>query len=156
MISRLLILSFAYLLAGNRQSTSPPIVIVNVKESIVYFGKSTLVPIGIEVKAGYHIQADKLNDESLIPTTLGVKEDKSITISNIEFPPSKKFKLEGSDLYLDVFDGKFIIKLFLSPIEKSKPGKYVLSARLRYQACDSKSCLFPRFVDFLIPVELKQ
>lgn len=155
MLSRLLILSFAHLLAGNRQLTSPAVVTVTVTESIVYDGISTIIPIWVEVKKGYHIQANRVNDESLIPTTLEVNDDKNITISKQEFPPSKKFKLEGSDTFLNVYDGKFLIKLFLSPVAKTQTGKYVLGAKLRYQACDSRSCLFPRVIDFLIPVEVK-
>jgi len=152
MIIRLLIISLAYLLAD---LTSPVIVTVNVAESIVYAGIAAMIPISVEVKEGYHIQANKVNDESLIPTTLEVNADKNITINKQEFPPSKKFKLEGTDTFLNVYDGKFLIKLFLNPVAKTQTGKYVLEAKLRYQACDSKSCLFPRVIDFLIPVEVK-
>lgn len=155
MISRLLIISFAYLLAGNMHPTSPAIVTVNVTESIVYVGISTMIPIWVEVKKGYHIQANRVNDESLIPTTLEVSDDKNITISKQEFPPSTKFKLEGTNTFLNVYDGKFPIKLFLSPVAKTQTGKYILGAKLRYQACDSRSCLFPRVIDFSIPVEVK-
>lgn len=155
MINRLLILSFAYLLAGKIQPTSPAIVTVNVTESIVYVGISPMITIWVEVKKGYHIQANRVNDESLIPTTLEVNDDKNITISKQEFPLSKKFKLEGTETFLDVYDGKFLIKLFLSPVAKTRTGKFVLDAKLRYQACDSKSCLFPRIIDFSIPVEVK-
>lgn len=152
MIIRLLIISFAYLLAN---PTPPAIVTVNVTESIVYAGTSAMIPISVEVKEGYHIQANRVNDESLIPTTLEVSDDKNITIIRQEFPPDKKFKLEGSDIFLNVYDGKFLIKLFLNPVAKTLTGKYVLSAKLRYQACDSRSCLFPRVVDFSIPVKVK-
>ena len=49
----------------------------------------------IEIKKGYHIQANKVNDELLVPTTIEINEDKNITTGRQEFPPSKKFKLEG-------------------------------------------------------------
>lgn len=154
MISRLLIVSLAYLYAGNIPPASP-IVTVNVNDSIIYIGVSTMIAIWVDVKEGYHIQANKVNDEYLIPTTLEINDNKYITISKQEFPPSKQFKLEGADSFLDVYHGKFQIKLFLSPGTKTETGKYVLSAKLRYQACDSKSCLFPRTVDFSIPIEVK-
>jgi len=72
-----------------------------------------------------------------------------------DFPSTKKFRLEGSDTYLDVYDGRFQIKLMLTPVAKVPAGKFVLKARLGYQACDSKSCLFPRFLDFSIPLEVR-
>ena len=155
MISRLLIILFAYLSAGNMHPISPAIVTVNVTDSIVYVGISTMIPIWVEVKEGYHIQSNRVNDESLIPTTLEVSGDKNITISKQKFPPGKKFKLEGANTFLNVYDGKFPIKLFLSPVAKTRTGKYILGAKLRYQACNSRSCLFPRVIDFSIPVEVK-
>jgi len=155
MVSRLLVISFTYLYGGNMLQTSLGIVAVNVNETITYVDVSTVIEVGVEVKEGYHIQANKVSDESLIPTTLQVNNTEFITINKQEFPPSKQFKLEGTDSFLNVYDGKFLIKLFLTPVAETKVGKYILSAKLRYQACDSKSCLFPRVIDFSIPVEVK-
>jgi len=134
---------------------SVDIVTVHVSESIVYAGESNRVEIGVNVKEGYHIQANSVNDESLIPTSLEIETNEFLTISKKEFPLSKQFKLEGTDSFLNVYDGKFLVKLFLDPDKNAKEGKYVLAARLHYQACDSKSCLFPRTVDFSIPIEVK-
>ena len=155
MISRLLISLFISLLLGNRQTTSQTIVTVNVSESIVYVERNIIVPIWVTVKEGYHIQANKVDDENLIPTKLEIKND-TITINKQEFPASKKFKLEGTGTFLQVYDGRFQVRLFLSPESKAVEGKYILKASLRYQACDSNSCLFPRVVDFSIPIEVKK
>ena len=114
-----------------------------------------MISICVEVEKGYHIQANTGNDESLIPTTLEVKVDKNFTVTKQEFPPSKQFKLKGTDSFLKVYDGKFPIKLFLNPKTGLQLGNYVLGARLQYQACDSKKCFFPRVFDFSIPVEVK-
>ena len=153
MTGRLLI-GLIYLYAGN-MLPSVDIVTIHTRESIVYTGESNGVEIGVNVKEGYHIQANSVNDESLIPTTLEIETNEFLTISKKEFPPSKQFKLEGTDSFLNVYDGKFQVKLFLDPDKNVPEGKYVLAARLHYQACDSKRCLFPRIVDFSIPIEVK-
>src|SRR5258708_4264614 len=155
MISRTLILLSIYLNYGNVAQTSPAIVTINVNESIVYVDVSTVIEILVNVKEGYHIQANKVSDESLVPTTLEVNNTELIVINKIEFPLSKQFKLEGTDSFLNVYDGKFVIKLFLNPQVKTKTGKHILRAKLKYQACDSRSCLFPKAADFLIPIEVK-
>ena len=154
MISPLLIMLLTYLHGGDLLQTSPAIVTVNVNECEVYIGASTMIEIIVNVKEGYHIQANTVNDESLVPTTLAVEHNEFIQVEKV-FPPSKPFKLDGTDNSLNVYDGKFLIKLFLSPVAKTERGKYVLRSKLRYQACDSKSCLFPRNVDFSIPIEIK-
>jgi len=155
MISQLLIISFVHLSAGNLQLKSPAVVTVTVSESIVYDGIRTMIPIRVGVKEGYHIQANSVDDESLIPTTLEVHDDKNIIIGKQEFPLSKKFQLEGTDTFLNVYDGEFQIKLFVSAVAKTQTGKYTLKAKLRYQACDSRSCLFPKVIDFSIPLEIR-
>ncbi len=154
-MSRLLFLLLTYPLAGTLAPANTSLVTVNVNESIVYAGMNTMISIWVEVEKGYHIQANQVNDESLIPTTLEVNGVKGITITKQEFPPGKEFKLEGTDNFLNVYDGRFLVKLFLNTSTEIQTGKNVLGAKLRYQACDSRSCLFPRVVDFAIPVEVK-
>ena len=152
-MSPVLIVLFTYLHSGNLLQTTSAIVKINVKESIVYTGGSSVIEIEVNVKEGYHIQANKVNDESLVPTTLEVNSTEFTTTNKIEFPPSKQFQLQGTDGVLNVYDGKFLIKLFLTPAAQT--GKHILGAKLKYQACDSKSCLFPRVIDFSIPIEIK-
>src|SRR5688572_20767743 len=125
-----LLIGLMHICAG---SIAPDIVTVRVSESIVYAGVSNRVEISVNVKEGYHIQANKVRDESLIPTTLEIKANEFLTVSKTEFPLSKQFKLEGTDSSLLVFDGKFLIKLFVNAVKNAPEGKYVLAARLRYQ-----------------------
>jgi hypothetical protein len=147
-----LFVALMYIDAG---SIAPDIVTVSVYESTVYVGESNRVEIGVNVKEGYHIQANEVKDESLIPTTLEVNTKEFLTIGRQEFPPSRQFKLEGTDSALCVFDGKFIIKLFVKSVNDAPEGKHLLTARLRYQACDSNKCFFPKTLEFLIPLEIK-
>ena len=154
MMNRLLLLLLTYPLADTTSFTDKTLVTVSVSESKVYVGINSMISISVEVVKGYHIQANKVNDESLIPTTLEVSEVKGITINRLEFPPGKKFKLKGTSTFINVYDGKFIIKLFISPSAKLQTGNYVLGAKLHYQACDSMTCLFPRTSDFSIPIDI--
>lgn len=154
MMNRVLHLLLTFPLVGSAVHNQA-LVTVTVDEAVVFTGTNTSIPINIEVMEGYHIQANKVRDEALIPTTLTVTDVKGFTISKHKFPSAKKFKLDGTNTFLNVYDGKFSIKLSLRPDTKMKTGKYVLRASLRYQACDSRSCLFPRVIDFLVPVEVK-
>src|SRR6266700_8344360 len=101
MMNRLLLLLLAYPLAGISSLTDKTIVTISVSESKVYVGTNSMISISVEVVKGYHIQASKVNDESLIPTTLEVREVKGITINRLEFPPGKKFKLKGTDTFIN-------------------------------------------------------
>jgi hypothetical protein len=154
-MTRLLFLLLVCPLTGSTYLPDKPLVNITVDKSILNAGMNTEVSIWVEVKMGYHIQANKVDDESLIPTILEVNALKGIMINKQEFPKAKPFQLEGTDSFLNVYDGKFVIKLSISADTEMKAGNYVLNSKLSYQACDSKSCLFPRDVDFSIPIEVK-
>ena len=142
------------LLIGNKQLISADILKITVPEIVVYAGKSSVIKMEIEIKKGYHIQANKVNDELLVPTTIEINEDKNITTGRQEFPPSKKFKLEGTDDFLDVYDGAFEIRIPFKTVKKISKGNYILDAKLHYQACDNRTCLFPKTIWFSIPVKI--
>jgi hypothetical protein len=114
-----------------------------------------IVIIRAEVKDGYHIQANKLRSEYLIPTTLEITGGDQFILKKIGFPRAKKFKLHGTDTFLDVYDGKIEIKTFFKIEKQPTKGIYNLDGKLSYQACDSVRCLFPRNIKFLITAEVK-
>jgi len=131
------------------------LVTVVVPESTLQEGKESKLVIQVEVKEGYHIQANTVDDESLIPTSLEVVAKENRMTLRKQFPESKAFRLEGTDTFLEVFDGKFEVHLFMTPHGRWKPGKYQLVGRMQYQACDSRTCFFPRVLEFTIPVEIR-
>lgn len=143
-----------YLLTGNKQLMPSDVLKVSIPEVTVTAGENSVIKMKVEIKKGYHIQANKVNDDLLIPTTLKINENKNITTGRQEFPPAKKFKLEGTDNFLDVYDGAFEIKIPFKTTRKTPKGKYLLNAKLNYQACDSKTCLFPKTIglSFIINV----
>jgi hypothetical protein len=142
------------LLIGNKQWVSADVLKITVPEVVVSAGNSSVIKMKIEIKKGYHIQANKVNDELLIPTTLEITEDKNITTGTQEFPPAKKFKLEGTDNFLDVYDGAFEIRISFKTMKKIPKGEYILNAKLHYQACDNRTCLFPKNIGVSIYIKI--
>ncbi len=143
-----------FLLMENKKLATADIVKIRVPEIVVSAGKIAVIKIQVEIKKGYHIQANKVNDELLIPATVKIDEAKNIIISGQEFPPAKKIKLEGTDYFLDVYDGIFEIRISFKTIEKIPKGKYLMNAQFHYQACDNKTCLFPKSIEFFIPIKI--
>ena len=139
----------------SKQINADEIVKVNAPKVIVQAGKSSVINITVEVKNGYHIQANKVDNEFIIPTTLEIRGDKAIILKKQVFPSAKKFKLEGTDEYLDVYDGRFEISIFFRTQKEIQKGIRQLNGKLNYQACDSMRCLFPRVIEFSIDVEVR-
>ncbi|MBA4055426.1 MAG: hypothetical protein C0490_11990 [Marivirga sp.] len=128
---------------------------VNVPNVTVQTGRQSMISVSVEVKEGYHIQAHAVNDEFIIPTTLEIDGSKEFVIKKQVFPSAKKFKLEGADQYLDVYDGRFEIHTFFIAQKKTQKNVHHLNGKLNYQACDSVRCLFPRTIEFSIDVEVR-
>lgn len=151
--------AFVFLFALSASAYHEPlqrdVVSVSVEETVVNRGKDNRVTVWVEVQEGYHIQANEVSDESLIPTTLVVDSTRNLGVSRQKFPRRKKFRLEGTDMVLDVYDGKFPVTLYIRVAPGVPAGKTTLNARLRYQACDARTCFFPRVVEFSIPVEVR-
>lgn len=149
-----IIISIVSLLTGYKPSALSDILKITIPEIIVRAGESSIIKIEVEIKKGYHIQANKVNDDLLIPTTLEISEEKNITTGRQEFPPAKKFKLEETNIFLDVYDEVFEIKIPVTTTKKIPKGKHTLKAKLRYQACDHKTCLFPKTIDFSFTIKV--
>lgn len=118
-------------------------------------GQVKAVNILVRVKDGYHIQANKVRNEFTIPTTLVLRQSNEFKMKRAAFPSSKKFKLEGVDDYLEVYDGKFEIGVTLKATSEVQPGAYQLNGKLNYQACDSVRCFSPRDAHFIIEVDVQ-
>ena len=142
------------LLMGNEKWQSANIVKVTVPEIVVHAGKSTVLKMKVEIKKGYHIQANKVDDDFLIPTKLEITEYENIITGIQQFPPPKKFKLEDTDIFLEVYDGMLEIKIPTTVANEIPKGKHILKANLQYQACDSKTCLFPKTISFSFTIKI--
>lgn len=147
-----IIISF-YFWAGNHQQKSN-ILHINIPEIFVDSGESSTILLMVKVKEGFHIQANKVDEEYLIPTTLVIKSYNNIMIGEQTFPKSKKLRLEGSDEYLNIYDGNFNISILFNTDPHIKKGIHNLTATLQYQACDSKRCFSPKTINLSIPIEV--
>lgn len=128
---------------------------VNAPNVTGHAGRQSMISVSVEVKSGYHIQAHAVKDEFIIPTTLEIDGGKEFVINKQVFPSAKKFKLEGTDQYLDVYDGRFEIQTFFITQKNAQKKVHRLNGKLNYQACDSLRCLFPRHVEFSVDIEVR-
>jgi thiol:disulfide interchange protein DsbD len=116
-------------------------------------------PVKINVKAsiqeGYHINANKISDEDLIPTTISV-ESSDLKLSKTSWPSAKKYKFSFSETEMDVYEGSITIGLTLKAGKDLKPGKYEVSGAVNYQACNDRACFPPKNAEFSVTVTIKE
>jgi len=134
---------------------SRPVVSVQVPETVqVVAGGLVEVQISVTLTNGYHLQANPASGDYLVPTRLELKAPKGVTVGKIIYPSGKPYRLNGADKDLDTYDGNFKIGVLLKSPSAARPGKRILQGRLYYQACDSKTCLFPTSVPLSLTVNV--
>ncbi len=113
------------------------------------------INVKVDVQSGYHINANKLSDEDLIPTTIEVDAGQ-LKVGKISWPGSQKYKFSFSETELDVYEGSINIGVNLKAPKDIKPGKYEVTGKLNYQACNDRACFAPKDAPFTVTVILKE
>jgi DsbC/DsbD-like thiol-disulfide interchange protein len=143
-----------YILSFDNKTDADSVVRVTVPEVKVQAGQVAEINVHVSVEKGYHIQANRVSDEFIIPTTLEINTREIITAGEMAFPEGKKFRLEGTSDYMLVYDGTFKITIPFKTHKKIQKGRYNLGGNLHYQACDAKTCFFPKAVAFSVVIKV--
>ncbi len=114
-------------------------------------------PVTVKVSAtlneGFHLNSHTPAETYLIPLTLkwnpGVLE-----AGDIQYPTPHMLKA-FSEKPLSVLTGKFDISTKFKVPANAPVGASTVTGKLRYQACNDKSCFPPKTVDVKIPVDVK-
>lgn len=117
-------------------------------------GRTLEVPVRFTIAAGYHINSNKPSLDYLIPTRVEWSPSALKPLGDA-FPQAelKSFSF-APDQKLAVYEGTQELKSRFSVPAGASPGKFTLAGKLRYQACDDKSCYPPASVEFQIPLEI--
>ena len=120
-------------------------------------GASTRVVLQVVVNPGYHVQANPVENPSLIPITLKIDGAKDISVGAPLYPAAKRLRLPGDSQDLVVYDGSFAIGVPLEVARDATAGRTVtLSGSLRYQACDDSHCLFPVTLPIALSIAVRE
>lgn len=97
----------------------------------------------VSIEAGWHVNSHTPTFDYLIPTELELELPAGWPPATIDYPPAKKKSFAFADVPLSVYDGDVVIATQVKVPTGAKPGAFVISARLHYQACDHSQCLPP-------------
>jgi hypothetical protein len=115
-------------------------------------GKPTAVDLHFRVAAGLHVNSHTPRGEELIPTTLAFPESSGVRLAKAEFPPGTEYAFElNPSEKLSVYTGEFTIHAELV----AAAGEHLVEATLRYQACNSNTCMPPHSIPVAIDVIAK-
>jgi DsbC/DsbD-like thiol-disulfide interchange protein len=110
-------------------------------------GKTVRVSLNVSLPPDVHVQSDKPRDASLIPTVLTIDPPAGVTVAEIVYPTPTDLAQAGQKEPLAVFGPTFAIGVRLTLAKDLAAGEVTVPARLRYQACDARSCYPPARAD---------
>lgn len=119
----------------------------------IHPGETFKIAILVRISPGWHIHAHELHDQFLIPTELIFEEDEKIKVTKTYYPEPKLEKFEYSESELEIYDGEVILGALIK-VNELPLGKHHLKGELGFQACDDRSCLPPKKIEFEIPFEV--
>lgn len=113
-------------------------------------GERAIVTVYLNIKNGYHANANPASAAYLVPVTATVSGS-GVSVSNPVYPKGKLRKFGFSDQMLSVYEGQVAIKVAVRVSAKAKTGSHQLSVKVRYQACTDRSCLIPQTISLSVP-----
>ena len=97
----------------------------------------------LNVKDGWHINANPAQPKFLIPTALSAKLPKDFELTDVKYPAGEKFTQDGLDESMLVYEGRIVLYGKLKA-PQSAAGKVAgTEITVRYQACNDQMCLRP-------------
>jgi suppressor for copper-sensitivity B len=105
-------------------------------------GSATAFEAVVAIDGGWHVQANVPTYDYLIPTELTVDLPAGFPAAEVEYPAPILYEFAFADEELDVYEGTIRLPVRLT-VPAGPATTVSVTATLRYQACDDKSCLPP-------------
>jgi len=106
-------------------------------------GRTFEIAVVAEILAGFHINANKVLQDYLIPTSLDGELPKGFKVAEVRYPEGKLLKFDFSPEKLSVYEGTVTLRMKIEALADAPLGTVKLPLKLRYQACNDQACLPP-------------
>ncbi len=116
-------------------------------------GRAFEIAVVAEVLPGFHINANKVLQDYLIPTTLEGDLPRGFRRIAISYPPGQLLNFSFADEKLLVYEGRVTLRMKIEAAADAPLGAQTLPLVLRYQACNDSACLPPARIP--VPIELE-
>lgn len=114
--------------------------------------KPVALDLHFKVGDGLHVNSHEPHGEGLVPTTLSLPDQNGVRLAKVTFPPGTDFAFPiDPKEKLSVYTGEFVVHAQLVAAK----GDHLLQATLRYQACNSNTCMPPHEIPVAIDVIAK-
>ncbi len=142
----------------NSQTTSKDkIVDVKVKAPReISVNKTFDVEIILDIKDGWHINANKPIGDNLVPTKVSLKDTSTIKVVKGIYPQPILTKLQFSNSQMALYEDQAVVKVRLKVKKEFGKRSIKLRGEVQYQPCNDQTCLFPASEPFSFDLKIKK
>jgi hypothetical protein len=133
--------------------SSPTLAVTPPDQVVAKPGATVTVKVAAALSDGFHLNSHTPPEPYLIPLSLKWTEG-ALTAPDVHYPAAQMLKVPFSEKPLSVLTGKFEITTKFK-VAAAAAGPSNVMGKLRYQACNDKSCFAPKTVDVKIPVQVQ-
>lgn len=137
------------------QIASTDVVEAKPEELTLAKGESGYAIVRLQIRHGYHINANPPTYPYLKATELELSPAHGISIDFVSYPDPLTRKFEFAEEPLKVYEGETIVKAMIKAGPAAEAGTHNLYGKLRVQACDDTVCYAPGVMDVSVPVNVK-
>ncbi len=112
----------------------------------------TVLTVEVSPADGIHVNGSPV-PEGYVPIELTLDESEDVSLERVDYPEPEVIELPSLGERLPAYKGRFEIKARCLGIKRSREEERLLvTARLRYQACDDRECYLPEVMTFRLPL----
>jgi thiol:disulfide interchange protein DsbD len=113
----------------------------------IHAGEVFKLAVKLKISIAWHINANPVSDEFLLPTTFVIEENENIRTLGTFYPQPKKGKFEYSEVELEIYSGQIILGALIQSAQDLAPGILKIKGKVSYQACNDRFCLPPKSLE---------
>jgi thiol:disulfide interchange protein DsbD len=117
-------------------------------------GTTAQATLKVSVEPGFHVNSNTPSEDYLIPTKLTWAPG-PLGAGTVSYPKAQMEKFEFSDKPISVFAGNFGLSTTFKVPANAPVGPSVMTGKLRYQACNNKSCFPPKTAEVKMTVQVQ-
>ena len=109
-------------------------------------GGTCQIVVFLDVKEGWHINANPPSSPNLIPTKVAFKSKLEVKMSDPVYPKGHGFQFAGEEMEVMVYEGEVAVRGTLTIPEKAGAQNDEMEISITYQACNDTGCRPPKTI----------
>jgi hypothetical protein len=138
------------------KSVTQGVVTATVGAVAVEPGKVVEIPITLAIRDGFHLYANDPGNEEVIATAVSLARVEGFALDDVAYPKGTSRTLEANGPEkMNLYENEVTIKARIKADAGLAPGRREVTLRVKYQACNDRSCLAPATLEVPVAVEVR-